>query len=1082
VRCDAASLGVPCTNCVAFSIECRIPAPKRKKAQKKGTISSSHDGSNDDAPPVPAKRTSIRPDLDNLRQAAAEEQAERMPSQASSGEADAASGYPTFMKPKFARAPIREAGRVAYLGESSNLSLLVHDKHGASDVVHYPLPDDIRGPRARLSDLDNLEIDILHQRGAFLLPPRSLCDELVDAYFNWVAPVVPIINRTRFMRRYRDPKNPPSLLLLQAMLLAGCRVCSNPQLMDAGGSTTPAAMTFYKRAKALYDANYEDDRVTIVQALVLMGWYWEGPEDVTKNVFYWTRVATIVAQGSGMHRSVDSSQLSCTDKRLWKRIWWTLFTRDRSVAVALGRPVLINTDDSDVEMITEDDFIEDEVDTPDGVPVPADYAPDHIHVQFFLQYVKLCEIMGLVLSQQYSVAGKAKRSNAIDLTHSDVALADWLQNCPREMLWDRNRHHFWSALLHSNYYTTLCLLHRAHMPPATAAATATATHPQTAGAGAGAGTATRQTFIGPNGMRVYPSKTIAFQAAAMVTSIVSQLQAHNQLRYTPAFIVYSLFSALIMHVYQMRSSDASTVAACHEKIAVCMQALRDVSHAWLVAKMVHTLFESILGNKAMEEKMQRAAGKRHHHFRQMQRQNGHPQQQQQQTPVPPRQSHSQSAQLRKHPMSAASASTNPYTASSIRLHGQAGATVRPSETTAGVPPIAMATVPAPAGQPVPSSTDPLSRTSTLTSVSPSALTRDQPHPAPAPAVQQQKQPRKRKLSDLNEFGRPGGAAPAPPVSYERSRPQTPVLGVVGSIGNGNGNGNGNESSNGTDSTKIAGGDHDGSGTHHTPETQQAQDKPMQSGGESASASASASADTATVNATAAAAGAPSLTRPTTPFTQPFVFSIPNTPPDFFLVTRNSPNLSQSMWENFQPDQLFPDGAMGGLGFAEDFNFVHANPLPATLHADTDGVGDGGGGAGINGHADTGAGAVVVDPTLNPRPREAGSQTDFSIPGIHEPLQASASTIMSGHMAATEGGNGCDDQAAHAMAAHGLPPAHVNGNAGGMPGQSDSGDAPANDDAWSSSSRGTGGGPIVPLTLNVEDWFQFFGLQGGFDAA
>jgi hypothetical protein len=122
------------------------------------------------------------------------------------------------------------------------------------------------------------------------------------------------------MRRYRDPKNPPSLLLLQAILLAGSRVCTNPQLMDQTGSTVPAAMTFYKRAKALYDANYEDDRVTIVQALVLMGWYWEGPEgqdttpstflflflmpflDVTRNVFYWTRVAIVVAQGSGMHR------------------------------------------------------------------------------------------------------------------------------------------------------------------------------------------------------------------------------------------------------------------------------------------------------------------------------------------------------------------------------------------------------------------------------------------------------------------------------------------------------------------------------------------------------------------------------------------------------------------------------------------------------------------------------------------------------------------------------------------------------------------------------------------------------------
>lgn len=186
--------------------------------------------------------------------------------------------YVQFMKPKFARAPIKEAGRVAYLGESSNLSLLVHDRHGTTDVVHYPLPENVRGAKARVNELDNMEIEILHQRGAFLLPPRALCDELVEAYFKWVAPVIPVINRSRFMRQYRDPKNPPSLLLLQSILLAGSRVCTNPQLMDSSGSTTPAAMTFYKRAKALYDANYEDDRVTIVQALILMGWYWEGPE------------------------------------------------------------------------------------------------------------------------------------------------------------------------------------------------------------------------------------------------------------------------------------------------------------------------------------------------------------------------------------------------------------------------------------------------------------------------------------------------------------------------------------------------------------------------------------------------------------------------------------------------------------------------------------------------------------------------------------------------------------------------------------------------------------------------------------
>lgn len=34
----------------------------------------------------------------------------------------------------------------------------------------------------------------------------------------------------------------------------------------------------------------------------------------------------------------------------------------------------------------------------------------------------------------------------------------------------------------------------------------------------------------------YPSRTIAFQAAGMITSIVENLQAHHEIRYTPAFM------------------------------------------------------------------------------------------------------------------------------------------------------------------------------------------------------------------------------------------------------------------------------------------------------------------------------------------------------------------------------------------------------------------------------------------------------------------------------------------------------------------------------------------------------------------
>lgn len=760
------------------------------------------------------------------------------------------------MKPKFTRAPITEAGRVAYLGESSNLTLLVHDREGAADVVHYPLPENVRGSRARLTELDNVEIDILHQRGAFLLPPRSLCDELIESYFKWVHPIVPIVSRTRFMKQYKDPKNPPSLLLLQAILLAGSRVCNNPQLMDANGSTTPAALTFYKRAKALYDASYEDDRVTIVQSLLLMGWYWEGPEDVTKNVFYWTRVATIVAQGSGMHRSVEGSQLSKADKRLWKRIWWTLFTRDRSVAVALGRPVHINLDDSDVEMLVEDDFIEDE----DGRP--SEYPPDEIHVHFFMQYVKLCEIMGLVLSQQYSVAAKGRQRNPIDLTHSDMALADWLQNCPKVVYWEMPRHHFWSALLHSNYYTTLCLLHRAHMPP-------------------GGGSSRFMEDA------AYPSRNIAFQAAAMITSIIENLSAHDQLRYCPAFIVYSLFSALIMHVYQMRSPIPSIQQVTQDRIRTCMTTLKDVSKVWLVGKMVYTLFEAILGNRVLEERLQKAAGKRHNKFhRSMQQQ---------------LEQHAQEQNQQQHLRETA----------------------------------------------------------------------------------------KRKYDEMAiDFS---VTTPTPQESYERSRPQTPQA--------------------------LPRNDSSNSSNMRPPQPH------VTSPGGSRS----------NMDAFMGGTASRPQTRPPTPFNPSF--SVPTTPPDLYLVTRNSPNLSQAVWENFQPDQLFPESASMP-------SFPHVSPSQTHQNLDPN---------------------LMQQQQMHQRQQHGPQQTMSAMYGgqhqqpghhgqsdgkNHSPVQQHASGFLQSGVAGFPG-----QQNAQQPGGQGTWPADFTG----LP------------DGQSPGSTGSAGGPAVPSTLNVEDW-------------
>lgn len=376
----------------------------------------------------------------------------------------------------------------------------------------------------------------------------------------------------------------------------------------------------------------------------------------------------------------------------------------------------------------------------------------------------------------------------------------------------------------------------------------------------------------------YPSRNIAFQAAGMITSIVENLIAHDELRYAPAFMsaatpilnitgadfynsVYSLFSALIMHVYQMRSPLPSIVAATQARIQVCMYAMKEVSKVWLVAKMVHTLFESILGNKMLEERLQKAAGKRH-----------------------------------KRP----------------RLD----------------------------------SSQPTSR--------------DDP-------VQQ-----KRKYDDL-ELGFSG--TPAPQVSYERSRPQTPAV---------------------TPSRELGAPHLTAPAVTSTPSAhlRQPNDTFMGSG------------------------SSRNNTRPPTPFNPSY--SVPASPPELYLVTRNSPPISQSLWENFQPDQLFPDGTNMSIPHYSSTSQQNLDPqLQLSMQS---------------------------SPNL---------QQHSHMPGQPLPtrgMRGSQDANPESHLQGMQAG------------ASGLQIPHV------MPNQTWSnhfgGDGQSPEDTWS---NGSSIGQAVPATLNVEDW-------------
>lgn len=429
------------------------------------------------------------------------------------------------------------------------------------------------------TSLDSVELEILKLRGAFLLPSTELSLDLIESYFEHVHPLMPVINRTEFMKKFKDPNDLPSLMLLQAVLLCGSRVSSNPLLVDSKGSKNLASLTFYRRAKALYETNYESDPVLIIQTLILIGSYWEGPEDVTKNSFYWSRVAVGLAQGFGFQRDVSNSpNLSIVDKKIWRRIWWCLFEKDRNVAIAFGRPSVIDLNDCDVPMLTIDDFNEDE---PNG---PSPYEVNTTQALYFIHLVKLAEITGIIIKHQYTVKAELmKRKNKFPIIqHCDMLMGIWFTNLPSQLVFslsDKSTQNFYSCLLNAQYYNRLYLIHRSNLLRMA-----------------------KSNSTNPNNYK-YPSWGISFQAARMISIVSKNLLDRDQIKYCPVMFVYILFSALMMLIYHVDSPNNVIALTASDSLFVSRAVLRELGKYWPIAGVLVKLFDKYANDKFKRAKI-----------------------------------------------------------------------------------------------------------------------------------------------------------------------------------------------------------------------------------------------------------------------------------------------------------------------------------------------------------------------------------------------------------------------------------------------------------------------------------------------
>ena len=332
--------------------------------------------------------------------------------------------------------------QVVYLGETFNLTHLLYttNPHARRKAHGYHRSMAPSRSATRSSILSDETLDILHRQRAFELPPSDVIKDLYRAYFDYAYPHNPILSRVEFARAYSDPQiRPPSYLLLQSVLFAAVGHCDISVIKRAGyNSRYQARAELFKRAKALYDADHETNKVTLVQSLFLMSAWWSSPTD-QKDTWHWLGAAIGLAVTMGMHRSTADSILPISDQRLWRRIWWALYTEDKHASIALGRPVHLRLRDCDVEPLAQTDLEEETLSLEDQAVFGATRRD---HTLYVIHLSELSKIVERIIDSSRSPLNCSTADRMASLLECENLLRAWTENVPMDFrlsdgLWQR---------------------------------------------------------------------------------------------------------------------------------------------------------------------------------------------------------------------------------------------------------------------------------------------------------------------------------------------------------------------------------------------------------------------------------------------------------------------------------------------------------------------------------------------------------------------------------------------------------------------------------------------------------------------
>ncbi|KAJ4354443.1 uncharacterized protein N0V89_006180 [Didymosphaeria variabile] len=450
------------------------------------------------------------------------------------------------------------------------------------------------------------EVAYLEKKGALTVPTGTLRSEMLRAYIEFVHPYMPLLELREFLMTIDQADGSlgkVSLILYQAVMFAGSAFIDMHYLRAAGYATRKEARKdFFQKTRILYDFDYESDRVSLVQALLLLTYYYETPDD-QKDTWHWMGVATSVAHTIGLHRNPDKTNMDSKRTKLWKRIWWSTYMRDRLIALGMRRPTRIKSEDFDVPMLTLDDF--EIAAIPDSVScVPTDCrAARDVGLQrqlaiMCIEKARLCLCISHVLSKQYCVLNnnqglqndrttmmllpKKLDPETSEVKACDEELQNWVKDLAKEAKYsddftgdnslDVNR-----ALLHMVFFTTLSALHRPQVLPSSHG---------------GPASVPAKTNVASDLLDV--SRRNVRRAASAITSIAQRLDQTDLVKYLPTTGVTVLLPAIIIHLLDIKAPEDDTRRASLRGFCQCMAVMGKLRDLYAAADYSTAFLEAAI--------------------------------------------------------------------------------------------------------------------------------------------------------------------------------------------------------------------------------------------------------------------------------------------------------------------------------------------------------------------------------------------------------------------------------------------------------------------------------------------------------